>query len=203
MGLIDEVVGLLVPHECLGCGRQPNLICYDCLKLLPAAQPLHLPGTTLAVYSRTTYDGLAKDLVWRLKFGAAQTAAKAIASELLNLLPAGDWLLVPVPTTTGRRRQRGYDQAELISRQLARLGHMISVNVLARQGNQHQVGANREQRLAQLTDVFRVTRPKLISGQRVLLIDDVVTTGATLKAAALALKAAGAAEIAALTFARA
>jgi predicted amidophosphoribosyltransferase len=73
---------------------------------------------------------------------------------------------------------------------------------LARQGQAHQVGASREQRKQQLATAFRVTKPQHVAGARLLLIDDVVTTGATLEAAAAALRAVGARHIEALVFAQ-
>jgi predicted amidophosphoribosyltransferase len=199
------------------------------------------------VRAAVVYERLAKDLVWRLKFAHAQAAARQMAALMRPLLLAhhdstagqpllsvrqpssAGFLIVPVPTATTRARQRGYDQARLLARELARSvrrpyadsyaytdrsvyiadgAHIayspspIYADVLARQGQAHQVGAAREQRHQQLAGAFRVTKPRRIAGARILLIDDVVTTGATLEAAAVTLRAAGAHHVEALVFAQ-
>jgi ComF family protein len=112
-------------------------------------------------------------------------------------------VVVPVPTATDRRRRRGYDQATLIARALARRQDLAHVPCLRRLGRAHQVGAGRAQRLAQLAGAFVVVRPDRIRGKHVVLVDDVITTGATFEAAARALHQAGAARVSAVTFARA
>jgi ComF family protein len=155
------------------------------------------------VYVATVYDGPAKDMVWQLKFQGAQTAAQIMARQMTRVLVKDEpACVVPVPTATGRVRRRGYDQARLLARQLARRGHLPYVEVLKRQGQAHQVGANREQRLWQLQTAFRACNLSAVRGRRLILVDDVVTTGATLEAAAAVLRAAGARRVDAVTFAQ-
>lgn len=153
----------------------------------------------------TTYDGLAKDLIWKLKFAHAQSAARdisALMSPLIDRQPQGSFLIIPVPTATTRIRQRGFDQARLLARELAKYARQPCINALVRQNQAHQVGASRQQRLQQLAGAFRVTKPRQVKNAYILLIDDVVTTGATLEAAAAALKSVGARRIEALVFAQ-
>ncbi len=123
-----------------------------------------------------------------------------MASRLL--LPENA-LLVHIPTATSRVRQRGYDQAELIARQAAKRMGLPHKGALMHLGQKQQHGASRAQRLAQLRDAFRIIRPDLIEDRHIVLVDDVITTGATLDAAAQALKAAGAKRVSALIFAQA
>lgn len=150
------------------------------------------------------YEGVAKSLVWRLKFGSARAAsgemAKMIADKY-NL--SASTLLVPVPTATSRKRLRGYDQAQLLAREIARIERVPYHNGLRRLGQHKQVGASRRQRLTQLDSAFRVSGKSLLKGAHIVLIDDVVTTGATLEAAAKTLKAAGAKRVEAIVFAQA
>src|SRR6266702_2307994 len=89
----------------------------------------------------TPYQGVAKALIWRLKFGRAQAAARDIAL-LLQLPPEAGHarLLVHVPTATSRVRQRGYDQARLIARRVSALHGIAYVPALVRHGQQRQVG---------------------------------------------------------------
>jgi ComF family protein len=161
-----------------------------------------LPAGLNSIQAAVAYEGLAKKLVWRLKYGGAQAAAGIMARRMERLLkPEQGTVLVSIPTATSRVRQRGYNQARLLARELAKQARLPWMDCLARSGQAHQVGANREQRLQQLSRVFRVTQQRFVRGAHIILIDDVVTTGATLEAATKVLKQAGAAQVDAITFA--
>ena len=210
----------MVPHECLGCGCEGTLICTDCVSSLSAipgrcyrCRKISIGSLTChncrkqsrlkRVSVVTIYDGIAKDLVWKLKFSGAQAAAKNIAIIMNQQIEISrEMLIVPVPTATSRVRKRGYDQAWLIARELSKLSGLKYANCLARVNQTHQVGAGRSQRLKQLTNAFRVTKPSLTKSAFILLIDDVITTGATLESAAKTLRLAGAKQIDALVFAQ-
>lgn len=116
-------------------------------------------------------------------------------------------IIVPAPTATNRVRMRGYDQSALLACNLAsRIGALYDP-LLCRIGSQKQIGANRAQRQAQLQGAF-YTKPQYrshhdVQGAHIILVDDVVTTGATLEAAAEALRAAGARSVEAVVFAQA
>lgn len=150
----------------------------------------------------TNYDGIAKELVRRLKFGGARSAADNMAELMAPAVGVGV-LLVHLPTAASRVRQRGYDQADLLAKALAAKTDQPYAPLLGRLGSQRQVGASRQQRLAQLAGAFRVTRPYLLAGRTIVLVDDVMTTGASLETAAAALKKAGAKRVVGLVFARA
>lgn len=205
MSFIDTVIGKIAPHDCLGCGTEGSLLCTDCIqKLPPAAEQPHKPAHLGIVQSVTNYQGMAKDLVWKLKSSGAQSAAKIMAAQMSRLLgPRKPGLIVPVPTATSRVRGRGYDQAKLLARELARQAGLPYADCLARHGQAHQVGASRAQRLQQIAGNFRVTKRYLVRGAHLILVDDVATTGATLETAAVALVAVGAATVEAITFAQA
>jgi ComF family protein len=114
-------------------------------------------------------------------------------------------LIVPVPLHPERERERGFNQAALLARELAVLSgleldeHSIVRSLLT---ERHRAGMDSIARRESVAKAFSVRHPKLIAGQRVLLIDDVFTTGATVSACAVALKEAGAEEVFALTLAR-
>jgi ComF family protein len=126
-----------------------------------------------------------------------------MARSLIKVLDTDECLLVPVPTATDHVRQRSYDQAKLLARALSRLSGLRYADCLRRLGQTHQVGASRRQRLIQLRTLFYIKKPRQVRGAKILLIDDVVTTGATLEAAADVLTMAGAKEVGAITFAQA
>lgn len=111
-------------------------------------------------------------------------------------------VLVPVPTATSRVRQRGYDQAILLARALSHETGIPLRRYLKRVGQTHQVGSGREQRLRQLTRAFELRKEIHAHEQTIILVDDVLTTGATLERAAQALHSAGVLRIQAVTFAQ-
>ncbi len=218
MGIAERLIGRLAPHDCLGCGAEGSLLCSDCLSALPAspercyrchaasAGALTCSGclqvTQLrGLHAATIYGSVAKQLVWKLKFAGAQEAVRIMARHMVPGAPNDKQaVIVPVPTATTRIRQRGYDQAKLVARELSKQMHVPYVPCLTRTSQAHQVGANRQQRLHQLQSAFRVVHPGLIHKAHILLVDDVITTGATLEAAANCLKTAGAQQIEAFVF---
>jgi ComF family protein len=148
---------------------------------------------------------MPKAVLWLLKFGRMRAAA----AELTLCMSAAfetiekDAIVVHIPTATSRVRERGYDQAQLIAKACARHAKLRYISLLMRLGQERQVGVRRSQRLRQLEAAFRVKRPELVQGAHIILVDDVVTTGATLEAAAKVFKAAGAKKVEAIVFAQA
>jgi ComF family protein len=115
-------------------------------------------------------------------------------------------LIVPVPLHADRERQRGFNQALVLARELARLSELpLDEHSLRRrlQTERHRAGTDAKARRQSVADAFLVRHPALIAGKRVLLIDDVFTTGATASACSAKLREAGAVEVLVLTIARA
>lgn len=180
------------------------MLCAGCTVELASAPPQRSFKALRQVSAVTAYDTVAKDLVWRLKFHGTQAAAAVMAKQMASLVQAdSQQFIVPVPTATSRVRQRGYDQAKLLARQLAKSTHLSYMDCLRRQGQAHQVGASRRRRRSQLRTSFRLRSGYNVHDCTIILVDDVLTTGATLEAAAAVLQAAGAGRINAVVFARA
>jgi ComF family protein len=144
--------------------------------------------------------------VHALKYAGWRVAAGPMAQEMARRLGPrleGADLLVPVPLGRARLRERGHNQAALLADALGERCALPAVaDVLERsRETRTQTALHPEQRRANVAGAFRATRP--LAGARVVLVDDVLTTGATLVAAAEALGAAGAATVGAVTFARA
>ncbi len=182
-----------LPPRCYNCHAvsPDSAVCSKCRRQTPLKH----------VWVRTDYDGAAKLLVQKYKFGHARSAAPLIADFMIESLPYfEDVVVVPVPTATVRIRQRGFDHADLLAKQLAHKINQRYVYALSRLGQTKQVGTKRAQRLAQLSQAFRANLP--LDGARVLLVDDVLTTGATLSQAARILRQAGAKTVDAVVFAQ-
>jgi ComF family protein len=151
------------------------------------------------------YEGVAKELLHKLKFERARAGALPAAVALDSVLPQlpADILVCHIPTANNRIRRRGYDQAEEIVKELCRLRGWRRKKVFLRSGSARQVGATRKERFAHLEKALRLDRDIELSGLRVLLVDDVTTTGATIETAAKILKRAGAKSVDAAIFAQA
>jgi ComF family protein len=220
MHLLERLAAFIAPDDCLSCGRESALLCSNCLPLLPelpkrcfgcnatvtdlaCAQCLQVAGLS-SLQAASHYGGLSKLLVASLKFRGNQSAGRLMGDAILRRcqLPA-DALLVHMPATTAHVRERGYDQAQLIVRHISRSSGLPRADLLRRSGNHHQLGSNRVQRQQQLSASLSVARGTVIKNRHVLLVDDVLTTGSSLSAAALVLHQAGAQRVDAVVFAQA
>lgn len=107
-----------------------------------------------------------------------------------------------VPTATSRQRSRGYDQSELIAKTLSKQKGVNFVPTLGRLGQSRQVGSTRAKRFSQAEQMFFALKSDKIKGAHVVIVDDIVTTGASLEAAAKILRKAGAKQVSAVVFAQ-
>jgi predicted amidophosphoribosyltransferase len=199
-----RLVSLFAPPLCVAC-RLPvsggPVLCPGCrraLERLPGA-PVALRG--LSVWAPLAYEGPARAVVRRLKFGGATALASHMAAAIVANAPPGllEHPLVPVPSPRARRRRRGFCHAALLAQAVARRTGLPVEPLLERAGDgRRQVGRARSQ---------RVRTPPRFAAVRwapgpVVLVDDVVTTGATLGACAQALGEAGCTCEIALAYAR-
>ena len=159
-----------------------------------------------AAYSFGSYEGSLRKLIHVFKYGKIESLAGPLSRMLLQSLPLEQQfdVVLAMPMHWRKRWERGFNQAELLARPVAkRYGLKLGTNLRRRRYTRAQAGLTEAQRRNNLRDCFAVANPEQISGGRILLIDDVLTTGATLRAAAAALKSVGAAYVCALTLARA
>jgi competence protein ComFC len=172
------------PAICFACGRA-SAGSRTCELCSPSTK---LRGVSVGVH----YGGAVKELILQLKFHRLRAATEAAADLLMR--STGSWppidVITSVPVAAARYRERGYNQSELIARLVARRLGLPYSSLLMRATSTHQIGLDRRSRLEQVAGAFFAT--KRLSGQYVLVVDDVVTTGATLSECAAVLQASGA-----------
>ncbi len=196
-----EEVRFIADPVCDGCGLPLPLPGAPCPSCAVHAPP---PGRARAVF---LYDAASRELILRFKHadrtGHAKPFARWMARAGQALLAETD-LILPVPLHRWRLWRRRYNQAALLAVELGRLsGLPVRTDLLRRRRATRPLGPlDRTQRQRLLRGVFALTRPALVAGRRVLLVDDVLTSGATTEACAALLRRAGAAEVMVLTLAR-
>ena len=140
------------------------------------------------------YTGVLREAVLGLKFHRQQAVVDVLATWLMEVVRSEQFdFVTSVPISPARYRERGYNQSELLARALVRRTGLRYRAVLGREGATHQLGAGRADRFRQVEGKFYST--KRLHGERLLVVDDVITTGATLEACAAELLAAGAGEV--------
>lgn len=221
---------LLVPRRCVGCGRAVESgrapLCGLCAGRLPRVAPprcprcgatrpappcgecLEWPAALRAARAPFRMEGTSARLVHALKYrgwtGLADPMGRAMEGAA-RALAAGidDPVLVPVPLSAARRRERGFNQAELLAGGLARAtGWPVGLLLQRTGGRRRQARLGRRDRADNVSGAFRATEPGGAVGTP-LLVDDVVTTGATAAACATALERAGSSPAGVVSFARA
>ena len=210
--LCEESAGPKDPLICDRCRRRWRPVvgpwCDRCGQPKPDALPCRLcadwPAALARARSGVWLDEGARQAVHALKYSGRWRVTAQFAEVMRGLEPLAEGvILVPVPLAPKRLRLRGYNQAESIARPLAgRLGLPCSLALSRRRATPPQSLLGKADRLANLRKAFVVRRPERVRGLRLLLVDDVATTGATLDASAAALKAAGAAAVTALVAGR-
>ena len=148
--------------------------------------------------------GPVRELIHQLKYDRTLELADILGGMLSSILAGkslNDYWLVPVPLHASRLNERGFNQAELLARSVAKTTGLQVVNCIKRiRPTVSQTGLERSQRLTNVDGAFALTMPVL--GQRIILVDDVITTGATMEECAGVLKRAGAERVWGLAVAR-
>lgn len=213
---LNAWLDLLLPRRCFGCRRSGMILCEKCASEREPADPLDAPET----YALFAYrDRVVQRMIWALKYRGEQAVGIALgvllydylAEELAeaSLLGGGDhhFLVIPIPLTPSRERERGYNQAEVIARGFVDRANRdcgltgrksdnftVAENTLKRtrdtvsQTEIHQ----RAKRLANVRGCFAVMDPSAVRGRQIIIVDDVITTGGTMNEARRTLESAGA-----------
>ena len=222
---LEAGLAILFPLRCAGCGQTKAIWCPECNRTMRKLRgrlcsqcgfPLRSRSfcltcsrhpTPLKVRSYAIYEGPLARALLQLKYSSNRLLAFTMSQWLVELLSQETWqvdLVVPVPLGRDRLRQRGYNQAGLIANALAESQHLqYSDRALQRiRETRSQVGLDAMARMRNVQGAF-LADSAIVEGKRVIVVDDLYTTGATLSSCAQALLEAGAVEVYGLTVGRA
>lgn len=226
--MFNFILDLLFPKRCVSCSKFGEFFCKECKskiqfvqnQVCPQCQRPSISGATHyrcqtklsldGLISAVHYSGPARAAVHKLKyrwvFDIASDLVNLITSKtnLKKLFPNREFLLLPIPLHSRREAQRGFNQSEKLAAILGKiLNWEIATDILVRKKNtKPQTELPAKLRRRNVIGAFKIINPKKASGKNFILVDDLVTTGSTLKSAGLVLKRAGAAKVWGLTFAR-
>jgi len=218
MLILDTILNVIFPVNCLSCGKKGSELCLECLADSPVAERESVNW----VFPLFDYRHPAiKKSIWLLKYKGKRKLANIFAevlydkimeelSELSVLKNFREPVLIPIPLSKKRHRERGFNQAELICRELIKINNSrngidwsFEKNVLVKiKETEHQANIKeRSDRLKNLKNSFSIKNPEFVKNKNIILIDDVLTTGTTLTEAKKILKQFGAKKIIAFTVA--
>lgn len=206
--MINRLLQIVAPHHCYGCGKIGPLLCANCKYnivdepfeaciVCAMPSPVGICGQCQSSYAAAWCVGeradALKDIINGLKFERVKDGAKVLGGLMSARLPdlPSETIIVPVPTVSAHIRQRGYDQTLLISRAFARERNLVLKQLLRRTNKHTQRGQTKRARFEQAKSAFEC-RTTLDTTIPYLLVDDVVTTNATVRFGAQALIDAGA-----------
>ncbi len=203
MNYLSTLIDLIIPAQCLRCHSSGNYLCATCRRALPSATPINQSLTAVYDY----HDQIVKRAVKLLKYRQGRALARDLGAALyekwqelekLKSEPDQSWLVLPAPSS--RAKSRGYSQTELLARALvsynpARLKLREKILHKARETPSQVSLKTRAERLANLQNAFSVSSRALVANQNMLIIDDVITTGATMRECERVLLASGAREV--------
>ena len=210
------VLDIFFPRSCLGCGNEGSYVCYQCEILLsaqntPAALSTQYIDRMYIAYEYSPLSLIGK-LIKRIKYKFSQEVshilAKGVIDQLENVILWDNiGVLTPVPLSKKRHKWRGFNQSEVITREISHIltekGHTVYCDLLLYRTKHTppQARLPRKERIKNVTDAFKM-RPHKALPTTVCLVDDVYTTGATMNECARILKAAGAQKVFGLVIAK-
>lgn len=227
-----SILDLFFPKHCVSCRKFGSYLCDNCFSYLsfdvkslclvcnrPCFDGYTHPGCSKrysidGCFSALSYNRTVKKLIYNFKYKPYLTDLKEVLSDLFyegiiqkeefnKELQKGGWSLVPIPLFNKKLKKRGYNQSEILAKELGKKLNIPVLDILKRiRGTKTQVGLKVEERKENIKDAFQIDSQFKIHDSRMILIDDVVTTGSTLLECANVLKRSGAKRVIGLTLAR-
>ncbi len=218
--MLSRLLDIIAPESCLECQVEGSIWCdwcrlqYDCLPSrcfvchattanFEVCQKCRKTTSLSSVYVYGEYKGINKQLVQLLKFDCKRHIATPMARSMGDALPyfGANTVLVPVPSASSHIRLRGFDQTVVLAKELSKHKGLKINNLLIRTNHIRQVGSTKALRKKQIAGAFRVSiGRKGLLPDHIVLVDDVVTTGATLSEASKVLKQSGIKRVDAVVF---
>ena len=224
---------MVFPKKCVVCKKAGSYLCEKCFTYVsfdskslclkcnnPSFNNLTHPSCKRkyaidGCFSALAYNKTAQKLIFNFKYKPYLTDLKTVLTELFyesiiqneqfaKQIKLGDWIFVPIPLSSSKMRKRGYNQAEVLAKELGKKFNIPVQNLLLRtKETKTQVGLTNLQRKLNIKEAFQLkTQKSKLKNQNFLLVDDVVTTGSTLLEAARVIKRNGAQKVFGLTLAR-
>lgn len=226
--LFSGLLELVYPSYCLVCGRaDDDYLCPECIEMIDIIGDMHCHKCAMPCESHICsdcqsrefafdracsaglYEGVLRKAIHALKYDMRLAIVDQLADLMIRCYPHTQLygkvdMVIPIPIHRTRMIERGFNQSEELSRLLCkRISVPLESNALLRIRNtRHQVSLPQDKRMLNIKGAFTVPQPGLVMGKRVLLVDDVFTTGSTLNEAAKVLKESGAESVFVYTLAR-
>jgi len=194
-GALASALDLLLPAWCAGCDEPGVTLCAGCRSSLEAPSLARALGDGVDVRSAVAFDGPAARVMRALKEDGRTGLARPLGRLIRPLLPA-DAVVVPVPSSRAAMRRRGYSVTELLVRRAGVTPARLLRTAPGARADQRELGRSERER-----NVAGMFRARPCAGERVVVVDDVVTTGATLREAVRTLRDAGGTVVGAVTVA--
>lgn len=218
MNFLDTILNIVLPTDCISCGKRGQDLCLECLSGFPITER----ESASWIFPFFDYRHIPiKKSIWLLKYKGKKRLAyifatvmyEKIIEELSDLKILNNFnnpILIPIPLSKKRFRERGYNQSELICQELVKIDNVrnnvnwkLEKNILIKiKETEHQTNIHdRKNRLENLSNSFSIKNEEAIKNKNIILLDDVLTTGATLNEAKKILKRYGARKVIAFTIA--
>ncbi len=214
--ITQKILNILFPTYCVSCNTKNTLLCKKCIQNIPPPESNTNDSEIISVFSYK--NDIARNAIQFLKYKNGKDLGKIFAHSLYDIVLEelneqnifsnfNNPILIPIPLSKNKIKERGFNQSKIIAREMSFIDNnssfTLATNVLYKIKdtlNQASI-KNRQQRLQNLRGCFTVKNPNKIRNKNIILIDDVTTTGATIKEARKTLLASGAKKVIAFTVA--